>query len=48
MPRDPGPALSVAVVGGGIGGLTAALALNAAGHAVTIAERRTGFSEVGA
>ena len=47
-PPEPVPALSAAVVGGGIGGLTAALALNAAGHAVTVVERRTGFSEVGA
>ncbi|TXM93585.1 FAD-dependent oxidoreductase, partial [Methylobacterium sp. WL116] len=44
MPRDPQPPLTVAIVGGGIGGLTAALALNAAGHAVTVVERRTGFS----
>lgn len=48
MPREPQPNLTIAIVGAGIGGLTAALALNAAGHAVTVVERRTGFSEVGA
>jgi salicylate hydroxylase len=40
--------LKVAVVGGGIGGLTAALMLADAGHEVTIVERRTGFGEPGA
>jgi len=40
--------LSIAVVGAGIGGLTAALALARQGHAITLVERRTGFSEVGA
>ncbi|MGY2050507.1 FAD-dependent monooxygenase [Methylobacterium sp. JK268] len=42
------PGLAVAVAGAGIGGLTAALALAARGHAVTLVERRTAFSEVGA
>ncbi|WP_204265485.1 FAD-dependent monooxygenase, partial [Enterobacter hormaechei] len=39
---------SITVAGAGIGGLTAALCLSDAGHAVTLVERRTGFSEVGA
>ena len=42
------PGLTLAVVGAGIGGLTAALALARKGHRVTLIERRTGFSEVGA
>ncbi|MCG6121343.1 MAG: FAD-dependent oxidoreductase [Microvirga sp.] len=38
----------VTVVGAGVAGLTAALAFAAAGRSVTLVERRTGFSEVGA
>ncbi|QFU16866.1 FAD-dependent oxidoreductase [Microvirga thermotolerans] len=41
-------ARSLAVVGAGIGGLTAALVLARQGHEVTLVERRTGFAEVGA
>lgn len=39
---------TIAIAGAGIGGLVAALALDAAGHTVILVERRTGFSEVGA
>jgi salicylate hydroxylase len=40
--------LSVAVVGGGIGGMSAAIALRRAGHSVTIYERSDFAGEVGA
>jgi salicylate hydroxylase len=42
---EPGTAI---VAGAGIGGLAAALALSRGGWRVTLIERRTGFSEVGA
>ncbi len=42
------PPASAAIVGAGIGGLTAALALSARGYDVTLMERRTGFGETGA
>ncbi len=38
----------VTVIGAGIGGLTAALALARIGRQVTLVERRTGFTEIGA
>ena len=41
-------ALRVGIVGGGIGGFSAALALARAGHQVTVFERSAGLSEVGA
>ncbi|TCK28582.1 salicylate hydroxylase [Ancylobacter aquaticus] len=42
------PARSIAIVGAGIGGLTAALALAKAGCAVTVLERATALEEAGA
>lgn len=48
VPLHDAPRHDVTVVGAGIGGLTAALALARIGRQVTLIERRTGFSEVGA
>lgn len=40
--------MQIVVVGGGIAGLTSALALASRGHQITVFERRTGFGEPGA
>lgn len=48
---DPSPAwrhLNVGVVGGGIGGMSVAIALRRAGHSVTVYERNDFAGEVGA
>lgn len=42
------PPLHIAVVGGGIGGLAAALAVARNGHRVTLVERAARFGEIGA
>lgn len=47
MPVTTSP-LHIAVVGGGIGGLAAALATARAGHRVTLVERAARFGEIGA
>ncbi|MFF3956220.1 FAD-dependent monooxygenase [Streptomyces sp. NPDC001890] len=47
MPVTPDP-LRIAVVGGGIGGLAAALAVARSGHHVTLVERAARFGEIGA
>ncbi|WP_435971704.1 FAD-dependent monooxygenase [Streptomyces sp. Qhu_M48] len=47
MPVTSAP-LHIAVVGGGIGGLAAALATARAGHRVTVVERAARFAEIGA
>ena len=49
-PSDPPEVvgLSVAIVGGGIGGLTAAIALSPIADEIKILEKRTGFGETGA
>ncbi|MFT3718223.1 FAD-dependent monooxygenase [Pseudorhodoferax sp.] len=40
--------LNIAIAGGGVGGLAAAIALRAQGHDVTVFEQARGFSRVGA
>ena len=40
--------MKIAIVGGGIGGLTAALALSQSSHEVTVFERSAGIREIGA
>jgi salicylate hydroxylase len=40
--------MRVLIVGAGIGGLTLGIALERAGHAVTIVEKRAHFNEEGA
>ena len=40
--------LKIAICGGGIGGLSAAIALNNCGHQITVFERTKSFNRVGA
>ncbi|MFD9243024.1 NAD(P)-binding protein, partial [Streptomyces sp. NPDC059556] len=47
LPVTPSP-LHIAVVGGGIGGLAAALAIARSRHRVTVVERAAQFGEIGA
>ena len=48
MAADAGAPLSAVVVGAGVGGLTAALALARAGLSVTVVEQAQALGEVGA
>lgn len=48
LPGTNWKSLDIAVVGGGIGGLAASIALRRAGHKVTIYERADFAGEVGA
>ena len=40
--------MKIAIIGGGIGGLTAALALSQSSHEITVFERSAGIREIGA
>lgn len=42
------PPLKIAIAGGGVGGMTAAIALQSHGHAVTIYEQTSAFGRIGA